>query len=185
MKIIVLNLIFLFTSFGFLEAQNSDTIFSSAQTIFEEKIAKFIGLPSPLFEAPDLTGHKHYLDKYQDHVVILHFWQAFSYPSTTQIPSLNRIIDEYFDKGVVVLGFATNDIEDLTMFKKEQGINYPLIPNSLEFSNKYYGGEMGYPRVFLIDKYGVVQNIYIGAKSGEYMNLYHQLVPLIEEQLKY
>ena len=168
-----------------LDAQISDSIFKSPEYLFEEKIAKFVGLPAPLFEAPDLEGRKHYLDLYSDHVVILHFWQAFSDPSISQIPSLNRIIEEYFDQGVVVLGFATNDFEDLKMFQKEQEVKYPVIPNSWQFSLDYYGGEMGYPRVFLIDKYGVVQNVFIGGKSGDYDYLYNQLKPLIEEQLKY
>lgn len=185
MKRIFLIFIVFISYSDLIVAQLTDSIQHTPDSFFEHKIAKYVGLPAPLFEAPDLEGKKHYLDFYEDHIVILHFWQAYSDPSISQIPSLNMIIEAYFDKGVVVLGFATNDVEDLTNFQKEQEVEYPIIPNSGQFSQDYYGGEMGYPRVFLIDKYGIVQKVMIGGKSGNDMDLYHHLVPVIEEHLRY
>lgn len=185
MKNLISIILFFTISVSLLNAQSKDSLNNPSTDFFEQKIGKYVGLPAPLFEAPDLDGTKHYLDAYEDYIVVLHFWQVFSDPSTSQIPSLNKIVEEYFDRGVVVFGFATNDVEDLTNFKKEQKVNYPLIPNSMQFSKDYYGGEMGYPRVFLIDKYGIVQKVLVGGKPGDFMDLYNDLVPFIEEHLKY
>ena len=184
MKKIILYLIVV--SLGeFVKAQTVDTIQYGPDSYFKEIIAKYEGVPAPLFEAPDIDGNTHFLDLYHDHIVILHFCQIFSDPSVSQIPSLNRIVKEYFDKGVAVFGFAMENTEDIKEFLKNQEVNYPIIPNSIDFSMEHYGGELGFPRVFLIDKYGIIQKVTIGGKVGDFMDLYHGLMPSIEEHLKY
>lgn len=184
MKNLILNLAFLVFG-GILTAQSSDSTHYEPDSYFQKSISKYEGLPAPLFEAPDIDGNVHFLDRYLDHIVILHFCQIYSEPSVSQIPSLNRIVEEYFDKGVSVFGFAMENTQDIREFLKNQKVNYPIIPNSMEFSIEHYGGGLGYPRAFLIDKYGIVQKVTIGGKSGDYMELYNRLTPIIEEHLKY
>ena len=184
MKKILLHFL-IFLSFGGIIAQSPGQMEYSPDSYFQNELSKFEGFPAPLFKAPDVEGIIHYLDYYSGHIVILHFCQIYSEPSVSQIPGLNRIIDEYFDKGVVILAFATESINDIKDFLKTQEVKYPVIPNSMEFSLEHYGGGLGYPRVFVVDKYGIVQKVTIGSKSGDYMDLYHRLVPVIEEHLKY
>ncbi len=184
MKKTLLNLIFLISLGGIIEAQQ-DSIDHSFDDFFSEKIVKYEGLHAPIFKAPDTDGFTHYLDYYSDHIVILHFWQIYNDADILQIQSLNKIIKEYFDKGVVVLGFAINDTEDINNLRKTQEINYPIIPNSMTFAAEHYGGELGLPRVFLIDKYGIIQKVTTGGSYNDPMDLYRRLVPYIEEHLKY
>ncbi len=168
-----------------LEAQIQDSIDMGFDEFFKSRIAKYEGIPAPLFKAPDLEGNVHYLDYYIDHIVILHFWQVFNDGDVLQIQSLNKIVEEYFDKGVVVIGFALNDIEDITGLLKTQEINYPVIPNSGDFAREYYGSDLGIPRVFLIDKYGIIQKVTTGGSYLDALDLYKRLKPAIEEHLKF
>lgn len=185
MKKILIHLIAFGLFSGILKAQPPDSVDQSFDEFFRHHIVKYEGIPAPLFKAPDLEGYTHYLDYYSGFIVILHFWQVYSEGDILQIQSLNKINKEYFDKGVTVLGFAINDVEDITELLKTQDINYPVIPNSREFASDYYGGELGLPRVFLIDKYGIIQKVTTGASYGNPLELYHRLVPFIEEHLKY
>lgn len=185
MKKIILNSIFLLAITGFGKAQVADSITHSPDSFFQNEFLKYEGFPAPIFQAPDMEGTIHYLEYYKHHIVILHFCQIYSEPSVSQMPSLNRIVDEYFDQGVVVFSFAVESAADVRDFLENTEVKYHVIPNSMEFSLEHYGGGLGFPRTFVIDKYGIVQKVTIGGKSGDYMDLYERLKPVIEEHLKY
>ncbi len=168
-----------------LTAQEKDSILSTPDGYFAEKIAAYEGTFAPLFRATDINGNDYFLDKYEGHIVILHFWQVYSPSTTSQIPALNRVVKEYFDQGVVVFGFADEDEQELNDFVTKNEVNYPLIPNSRDFARVHFGGELGYPRTFIIDKYGIIQKVTIGGKVDDEIELYHKIKPVIEEHLKY
>ena len=75
---------------GFSIAQSSDSTHYEPDSYFQNSISKYEGLPAPLFQAPDMEGNVHFLDRYHDHIVILHFCQIYSDPSTSQIPRRHR-----------------------------------------------------------------------------------------------
>ena len=85
---------------------------------------------------------------------------------------------------MAALGFADDFGESLELYVKHKTINYPVIPNSRDFAMQAYGGELGYPRVFIIDKYGIIRKLILGGSSYNEMGLYDEIKPLIEELLK-
>ncbi len=151
---------------------------------FAELTAPYLGIDAPAFEAPDIAGELHRLDDLRGQVVVLHFWQLYCQPCLDQIPGLKKVMATYGERGVTVLGFADGYGADLEEFVVQQALNYPVIPNSAEFGAKHFGGEIGYPRLFIIDRYGVIQQVLIGGGSGADHETYQQLAPLIDDLLR-
>ena len=182
-KVLFLSLITGFAVSLFSQAADSTGI--DLDDYFKEKIAAYEGISAPIFRATDLSRNHHYLDKYKDNIVILHFWQVYSPSTTSQIPSLNRIVKEYYDQGVIVLGFADDDEQEVSDFIGKNLMYYPVIPNAMEFARAHFGGELGYPRTFIIDKYGVIQKVSVGGNPDLEMELYEEIKLVIEEHLRY
>ena len=62
-------------------------------------------------------------------------------------------------------------------------INFPIIPNARSF-NAAYGGKIGYPRIFVVDKYGITHNIYIDSDYYDEWKTYKDLRPIIVDLMK-
>lgn len=150
----------------------------------EKAIASFEGFPPIPFQAPDTEGKQHQLEDYKGQILILHFWQLYCQPCLTQIPSLHKILDTYDDQSVAVLSFVDDYGKDLQDYLDENPMQYPVVPNAREFGLEAYGGMLGYPRVFIIDQYGVIRKLIRGGSSDDDLDLYEQINPLIAEFLK-
>ncbi len=150
----------------------------------DKTIASFEGFSPVPFQAPDLNGEDHFLSDFKGQILIIQFWQLYSQESRSQIPSINKLLEDYNDQSVAALGFVDDYGEDLELFVNNTTINYPIIPNSRELGLQAYAGELGYPRVFVIDQYGITRKIIMGAYSDDEMHLYKELKSLIEGLLK-
>jgi len=147
-------------------------------------IATLEGFSPVPFQAPDLEGKDHFLSDFKGQILILQFWQLYSDESRSQIPSINKILKDYDDQSVAALGFVDDYGEDLELYVNNTPIDYPIIPNSRELGLQAFAGELGYPRLFIIDKYGITRKVILGGHSYDKMHLYKELKPLIEELQK-
>jgi cytochrome c biogenesis protein CcmG/thiol:disulfide interchange protein DsbE len=123
-----------------------------------------IGTIAPDFSLKDLKGRNVSLSHYKGHVVLLDFWATWCPPCQATIPELVSVEQKYRGKGVVVLGIAIDDGGDVAMrlsaFSKDHGMNYPVLLGSDAIEDRY--NIRSIPTMFLIDKSGKIQDLYMG-----------------------
>ena len=119
---------------------------------------------APDFSATDLEGKKVSLSDFRGKVVLLDFWATWCPPCREEIPELQKIFDEYRDKGVVVIGASSESSEQIRQFKQKMGISYPLLKVATKVFSTYQ--VRGIPTTYIIDKKGYIQHREVGFAPG-------------------
>ena len=58
-----------------------------------------------------------------------------------------------------VLSFSDNQKNEVIEFIKNKPLSFPVIANSKLLADGPYGGDFGYPRLFIVDEYGVIKYV--------------------------
>jgi peroxiredoxin len=128
----------------------------------EKTLKALINSPVPDFEAPDTMGLVHHPASYRGRVLILHFWNFWDFSFEKEIPFLNKLIDKYRKEGLEILSFMDNTIGDSERKKlNKETLDFTLIPNAWQFTNKFLDIEKAKPCVVLIDKRGNIRHLFI------------------------
>ncbi|MGH9717188.1 MAG: TlpA family protein disulfide reductase [Candidatus Acidiferrales bacterium] len=133
--------------------------------------------PSVTFK--NLQGQDVSLASFKGKVVLLNMWGTWCEPCRGEIPTLIQMQNDYNSKGFTVLGVATNDEVDRvipfvhnTKFDvggKELTMNYPIVMGSDQISTAF-GGLLGMPTSFLINRKGDIVKRYIGSLNPTEIN---------------
>ena len=147
--------------------------------------------PSALADEPnvtfkDLQGNSVALSGFKGKVLLVNFWGTWCEPCRGEIPILIRLQQNYSGKGFTLLGVATNDevssvgpFVHNTQFNvdgKQETMNYPIVMGSDDISTKF-GGLLGMPTSYLINRDGKIVKRYIGSLNEA------QIVKDVESQL--
>ena len=130
----------------------------------KEKQAAETAKRAPDFSATDLEGKKVSLSDFRGKVVLLDFWATWCPPCREEIPELQKIFDEYRDKGVVVIGASSESSEKVRQFKGKMTISYPLLKVATKVFSTYQ--VRGIPTTYIIDKKGYIQHREVGFTPG-------------------
>src|SRR5262245_50285425 len=123
-----------------------------------------IGSFLPSFEAIDLHGRKIVSGSLKNKVALIDFWATWCAPCRKEMPGYQKLLDRYGSRGLVVIGFKVDfmeDTEDPIRFTKELGIFYPVAIGSEEIRNKF-GGIQGLPTTYIYDRRGILRSKIIG-----------------------
>ena len=119
--------------------------------------------PAPDFSLTDVAGHPLHLSDYRGKVVILDFWATWCEPCKQEIPHFIDLQSKYSAQGLQILGISMDDSEPpVRDFQKQFKINYPLAVGSAKLADQY-GGILGLPITFVIDRNGQIVARHIGA----------------------
>jgi len=121
---------------------------------------------APNFTLEDLNGKNVKLSDFKGKVVIINFWATWCPPCKAEIPDFIELYKTYQKKGLVILGIALDNKEKVVKFVKDNGINYPILMGNQEVSN-LYGGISGIPTSFVVDRKGIIKNVFVGLRSKE------------------
>ena len=121
---------------------------------------------APNFTLEDLNGKNVKLSDFKGKVVIINFWATWCPPCKAEIPDFIELYKTYQKKGLVILGIALDNKEKVVKFVKDNGINYPVLMGNQEVSN-LYGGISGIPTSFVVDRKGIIKNVFVGLRSKE------------------
>jgi peroxiredoxin len=121
-----------------------------------------VGAPAPAFvNAKPLTGAPSSLASLKGRVVVVDFWASWCGPCRMLAPKLSTLKNRFGAQGLSVVGITSDDAEHAAVFAERHGMTYPSLSDPNADTNKAYG-IVGLPTVVIIDKKGVVRDVFVG-----------------------
>jgi cytochrome c biogenesis protein CcmG/thiol:disulfide interchange protein DsbE len=126
-----------------------------------------VGSRAPRFAAaavPPAKGTKS-LDDYEGKVVLLNVWATWCGPCRTEMPSIERLHQEFGSKGLHVVAVSVDEAVNATgvrEFANELGVTFEILHDPARAIDKSYQ-LTGYPVTFIIDQDGVIRRKHLGA----------------------
>jgi peroxiredoxin len=137
----------------------------------ELKARKLDGKPAPVFVLKDTGGKEVKLSDYKGKVVLLEFWASWNDACLETMKSMQRIHDQFKEKGFEAVGVNTLDGEDagtIRSFLTKNGITHRVLMDTENSMGEKYGFTK-IPACFLLDKKGVVRVTYENAPNEDIM----------------
>ncbi len=125
-----------------------------------------IGKPAPSLKAKALDGKPVDLQSLRGKVVLLDFWTTWCGPCKRQLPGIEKIQNEFRDKGLVVLGVSVGEEKaTVAKFLKTIALTYPII--QLSDGNEVVADLAinAFPTIVLIDREGKIASYEVGARG--------------------
>ncbi len=111
---------------------------------------------------PALGGSTVDLSQFDGKIRVVDFWATWCPPCRAAIPWLNDLHQRYHAQGVEIIGISVDEnAKALAGFDKEVHIEYTSLQTSEEVE-KAFGGIVGLPTTFVLDRTGKVIRSYIG-----------------------
>ncbi len=116
-----------------------------------------VGKHAPEFALEDLHGTRVDLAGDRGKVVLLNFWATWCAPCKVEMPQFMEWQKEYGPRGLVVIGVSIDDnAAPARAFVEKLHLNYPVVMGNAKLGARY-GGVLGVPVTFLIDRTGMVR----------------------------
>jgi cytochrome c biogenesis protein CcmG, thiol:disulfide interchange protein DsbE len=120
------------------------------------------GQTAPAFRVRTLDGRAIALTDYKGKVVLVNFWATWCTPCQTEIPRFIAFQNQYRANGLQVIGISMDDsAAPVRAFRKKHKTNYPIAMGTAKLAESY-GGVLGLPITFLIDRQGRIARRYEG-----------------------
>ena len=117
---------------------------------------------APDFRVRTIDGKSVSLSSHKGEVVLLNFWATWCTPCQTEMPRFIGFQKDYHAKGFQVIGISMDDSEaPVRAFSKKLKTNYPIAMGTAKLAESY-GGVLGLPITFLIDRQGHIAKRYEG-----------------------
>ncbi len=120
---------------------------------------------APDFNLPRLDGGTLQLSSLRGKVVLLDFWATWCAPCREETPHFVELQSKYSAQGLQIVGVSMDDgPEPVREFQRELQVNYPLVMGDAKVG-ELYGGVLGLPITFLIQRDGRIYKKHIGATN--------------------
>ena len=124
-----------------------------------------VGSTAPDFRAKVLGQNRFKtMANYKGQVVILNVWATWCGPCQVEIPTLERLYQEYGDKGLKLVAVSIDDYVDedsIRAFARNFGMTFEILHDSTHAIERQYM-VTGYPETFVIGKEGTIRKKWIG-----------------------
>jgi cytochrome c biogenesis protein CcmG/thiol:disulfide interchange protein DsbE len=138
--------------------------------------AMLAGCSTPTSPAPDvpqfsftsLDGKTVAMKDLANKVVIVDFWATWCGPCREEIPHLNELYAELKGQGLEIVGISmdTTGTDDVKDFAREFRIQYPIVMGDEKVAESF-GGILGLPTKFIVDRKGKIAKKYVGLPPAE------------------
>ncbi|HEX4006429.1 MAG TPA: TlpA disulfide reductase family protein [Acidobacteriaceae bacterium] len=118
--------------------------------------------PAPVFVRSGPGGARVDLAQDRGRVVLLNFWATWCAPCRTEMPRFAAWQKEYGPRGLRVVGVSIDDSEPpVRAFLEKLPVDYPVVMGDRALAEQY-GGVLGVPVTFLIDRRGIIRGRFEG-----------------------
>jgi cytochrome c biogenesis protein CcmG/thiol:disulfide interchange protein DsbE len=119
-----------------------------------------VGHSAPNFSRVDLSHRKVELRSYRGKIVLLSFWATWCGPCLIEMPAFVEWQKQYGSGKFQVIGVSMDDeATEVIATVSRLKLNYPVLMGD-EYLGAAYGGVLGLPVTFLIDRDGKIQARY-------------------------
>ena len=113
-------------------------------------------MPAPTFIRSDLNGNRVNLRAYRGKVILLNFWATWCIPCRQELPRFAEWQKQYGPEGLQVIAVSMDDTPNpVRAVVRKLEPDYPIIMGDAKLGTRY-GGVLGLPITFLIDRNGLV-----------------------------
>lgn len=112
--------------------------------------------PAPAFVRNDLSGKKVALEKYRGKVVLLDFWATWCAGCQVELPKFAAWQKKYGAQGFNVVTVSMDDTAaPVRKTVHRLHLNFPVVMGDAQLGDQY-GGLLGLPVTYLIDRQGEI-----------------------------
>jgi cytochrome c biogenesis protein CcmG/thiol:disulfide interchange protein DsbE len=112
--------------------------------------------PAPSFIRSDLNGNRVSLRAYRGKVILLNFWATWCVPCRQELPRFAEWQKQFGPEGLQVIAVSMDDTPNpVRAVVRKLKPDYPIIMGDAKLGTRY-GGVLGLPITFLIDRNGRV-----------------------------
>ena len=138
------------------------------QETAEEAVPAIRGKAAPDFELPNLDGGTVRRADFKDKVLLVNFWATWCAPCLIEIPWFLEFRKQYGPQGFEIVGIAIDDpnVEKVKKFVYDHKMDYPVGIGDEKIMQDF-GGVIGLPTTFLVDREGKFYSMHRGLVSKE------------------
>lgn len=122
---------------------------------------EWVGRPAPDIDLVDhASGQPRRLSDFRGEVIFLNFWASYCVPCRKEMPSMERLVRQYADRGLVMVAVSLDvQAQDITQFMGEflpgEHSRMTVLWDSSNQSSRAFGTEL-IPETYIIDRQGQV-----------------------------
>jgi peroxiredoxin len=135
----------------------------------EKAPAPQAGFPAPDFELASTSGEIVRLSDLRGQAVLVNLWATWCPPCREEMPSIEKVYNEYKDQGFVVLAVNMtyqDDARKIAPFLTERGLTFPvLLDETGDMADDYQLRSL--PSSFFIGRDGVINEVVIGGPMAD------------------
>ncbi len=128
-----------------------------------------VGFQAPDFTLTTLDGRTLRLHDLRGQAVILNFWASWCPPCKAEMPALQRVYEDYRDRGLVVVAVnvtAQDARPNVEAFVADYGLTFP-VPLDLDARVASAYRVHSLPTTYFVGPDGVIHDIVIGGPMAE------------------
>lgn len=139
------------------------------------------GKPIPPLTFKTITGESYGRASISGKIIVINFWFMGCVPCRQEMPALNRLANEYRDKDVLFLGFATDRAEQLKpSYFAQNRFDFKIIGDAYPIAKSF--SVLGYPTTFVVDGQGFIRAMWMGVGFDK-LEPYHKAKLTIDKLL--
>ncbi|MCA9753310.1 MAG: TlpA family protein disulfide reductase [Gemmatimonadetes bacterium] len=139
----------------------------------------------PSFQSSTVAGDKIALDDLLGKgPILIDFWATWCKPCIKELPYVQRIADEYADKGLKVLAVTIDtprSQSQVKKFVKTRGFTFDVVLDGESDVFRKCQGKGSIPYVVILDSEGFIRYQHTGYRPGDEKELEHEVVKLLRE----
>lgn len=141
------------------------------------------GKSAPNFKLENLDGGFTELSKVIGKgPILLNFWATWCKPCMEEMTELNKIHEEFKDKGFTLLAISTDNEKTIAKVKpliKSKGFSFTvLLDKNSDVARKYYAQQIPYS--VLIDVNGKIVDVHMGYMKGDEKKMREKILSLLK-----
>ena len=127
------------------------------------------GFLAPDFELKTLAGETIKLSNLRGQAVLINLWATWCPPCREEMPVLEKMYNEYKDRGFIVLGLNMTYQDDpraIMPFVENYGLTFPILLDETGDAGKAYQLK-SLPTSYFINRTGIINEVVIGGPMVE------------------